>query len=257
VTGSPSTGPAISARNLVKRFGSAPSAIVAVDGISFEVAAGETCALLGGNGAGKTTTLSMLLGLLTPSAGEAHVLGFSMASERERALPLMNFTSPYVDLPKRLTVKENLLTFARLYSVPRPRETVEALAEAHGIAAMLARPYGALSAGQRTRVSVAKALINRPSVLLLDEPTASLDPDAGDLVRAMLMNYQRESGAAFLLASHNMMEVERMAGRVMMMRGGTIVDQGSPEELLTRYGRANLEDVFLDIARERSSKVVS
>ncbi|MGH6946064.1 MAG: ABC transporter ATP-binding protein [Kiloniellales bacterium] len=242
--------PAILASGLAKRFG----AINAVDGIDFAVAGGETVALLGANGAGKTTTISMLLGLLLPSAGRIEVLGADMIRERYRVLHRINFSSPYVDLPRRLTVKQNLLVFARLYSVRAARRRIETLAQALDLAALLNRPTGQLSAGQRTRVSLAKALINAPEVLLLDEPTASLDPDTADWMRGYLEQYQRERGAAILIASHNMAEVERMARRVLMMRGGRIVDQGSPQALIERYGRRNLEEVFLDIARNRRAE---
>jgi ABC-2 type transport system ATP-binding protein len=224
----------------------------AVKGIDFEVRRGTTTALLGGNGAGKTTTLSMLLGVLTPTAGAIRILGEDMLRHRYRVLPRINFTSPYVDLPKRLTVGENLRVYARLYGVPKPRARVEELAEELDFADLLVRPYGNLSAGQRTRVSLAKALLNRPEVLLLDEPTASLDPDVGDRMRTLLEGYQRRSGCTMLLASHNMGEVERMCDEVIMLRAGVVVDQGSPTYLLERYGRGNMEEVFLDIARERA-----
>jgi ABC-2 type transport system ATP-binding protein len=229
--------------------------VEAVKGISFTVRRGTTTALLGGNGAGKTTTLSMLLGLLTPTAGEIHILGFNMRRQRYRVLPKMNFTSPYVDLPKRLTVRENLRVFADLYGIRRPRERIEVLASELDLVGLLSRPYGELSAGQRTRVSLAKALLNRPEVLLLDEPTASLDPDVGDRMRTYLENYQRESDCTMLLASHNMREVERMCNDVIMLRAGRVVDQGSPAQLLERYGRETMEDVFLDVARGRAGEV--
>jgi ABC-2 type transport system ATP-binding protein len=225
--------------------------VEAVRGIDFDVRRGTTTALLGGNGAGKTTTLSMLLGVLTPTAGSIRVLGFDMLRHRHRVLPRINFTSPYVDLPKRLTVEENLRVYARLYGVDSPRRRVDELAVELSLVDLLDRPYGNLSAGQRTRVSLAKALLNRPEVLLLDEPTASLDPDVGDRMRTLLESYQRSSGCTMLLASHNMGEVERMCDDVIMLRAGRVVDHAAPAALLERYGRANLEDVFLDIARER------
>src|SRR5450631_476271 len=223
----------------------------AVKGIDFDVRRGTTTAMLGGNGAGKTTTLSMLLGVLTPTAGTIRILGEDMLRHRYRVLPRINFTSPYVDLPKRLTVSENLRVYARLYGVEAPALRVDELAEELELTDLLKRPFGNLSAGQRTRVSLAKALLNRPEVLLLDEPTASLDPDVGDRVRTLLEDYQRRSGCTMLLASHNMGEVERMCDEVIMLRAGLVVDQGSPTALLARYGRGNLEEVFLDIARER------
>ena len=224
----------------------------AVRGISFDVARGATTALLGGNGAGKTTTLSMLLGVLTPTSGAIRILGEDMLRHRYRVLPRINFTSPYVDLPKRLTVGENLRVYARLYGVEQSRRRVDEVAEELDLVDLLKRPYGNLSAGQRTRVSLAKALLNHPEVLLLDEPTASLDPDVGDRMRTLLEDYQRRSGCTMLLASHNMGEVERMCDEVIMLRAGLVVDQGSPAALRERYGRGNMDEVFLDIARERN-----
>jgi ABC-2 type transport system ATP-binding protein len=238
--------PAVKVDNLVKRY---PTA-VAVDGISFTVARGVTAALLGGNGAGKTTTLSILLGLLLPTAGRVQVLGEDMLRHRYRVLPQMNFSSPFVDLPHRLTVRQNLLIYARLYGLSQRRQRIESLAADLQISAFLARPAGKLSAGQKTRVALAKALLNEPDLLLLDEPTASLDPDTGDWVRSYLEAYRARTGATILMASHNMSEVERLCSDVMMMKAGRIVDRGSPEALIARYGRTNLEEVFLHIARE-------
>ena len=235
----------ISVRDLRKRF----ARVEAVRGITFDVRAGTTTALLGGNGAGKTTTLSMLLGVLLPTSGAITVLGCDMLRDRHRVLPRMNFTSPYVDLPKRLTVRENLRVFADLYGVARPSMRIGELSAELDLVDLLKRPYGQLSAGQRTRVSLAKALLNRPDVLLLDEPTASLDPDIGDRMRSHLESYQRISGCTMLLASHNMSEVERMCDDVIMLRAGTVVDKGSPTQLIERYGRDTMEEVFLDIAR--------
>ena len=235
----------IAVRDLRKRF----ARVEAVRGITFDVRAGTTTALLGGNGAGKTTTLSMLLGVLLPTSGAITVLGCDMLRDRHRVLPRMNFTSPYVDLPKRLTVRENLRVFADLYGVARPSMRIGELSAELDLVDLLKRPYGHLSAGQRTRVSLAKALLNRPDVLLLDEPTASLDPDIGDRMRSHLESYQRVSGCTMLLASHNMSEVERMCDDVIMLRAGTVVDNGSPTQLIERYGRDTMEEVFLDIAR--------
>jgi ABC-2 type transport system ATP-binding protein len=223
--------------------------VEAVKDVSFAIRRGTTTALLGGNGAGKTTTLAMMLGVLTPTAGRIRVLGCEMPRQRHRALPRMNFTSPYVDLPKRLTVRQNLRIFADLYGVARPRLRIDALAGEFDLGAFLDRAYGSLSAGQRTRVSLAKALLNEPEVMLLDEPTASLDPDVGDRVRSWLEHYQRRTGCTMLLASHHMGEVERMCDDVVMLRAGVVVDRGSPQALLARYGRANMEQVFLDVAR--------
>jgi len=235
----------IAVRDLRKRF----ARVEAVRGITFDVRAGTTTALLGGNGAGKTTTLSMLLGVLLPTSGAITVLGCDMLRDRHRVLPRMNFTSPYVDLPKRLTVRENLRVFADLYGIARPSMRIGELSAELDLVDLLKRPYGQLSAGQRTRVSLAKALLNRPDVLLLDEPTASLDPDIGDRMRSHLESYQRVSGCTMLLASHNMSEVERMCDDVIMLRAGTVVDNGSPTQLIERYGRDTMEEVFLDIAR--------
>jgi ABC-2 type transport system ATP-binding protein len=242
--------PAIAVSGLAKHYG----AVRAVDGIDFDVPAGHIVALLGGNGAGKTTTITMLLGLLLPTAGRITVLGEDMIRHRYRVLPRMNFSSPYVDLPHRLTVWENLRVYAGLYRVRQPAARVAALAADLNFEALLKRKVGSLSAGQKTRVALAKALINEPELLLLDEPTASLDPDTGDLVRSYLAQYQQRRGATILLASHNMGEVERLCHDVLMMKGGKIVDTGSPAELVARYGRQNLEEVFLDIARGRKEE---
>ena len=242
--------PVIAVDNLVKRYGQT----LAVGGISFAVERGATAALLGGNGAGKTTTLSILLGLLLPSEGSVRVLGEDMLRHRHRVLPRINFSSPYADLPHRLTVRQNLSVYARLYGLPRHRERVELLAHELQITAFLDRPAGKLSSGQKTRVALAKALLNEPELLLLDEPTASLDPDTGDWVRSYLEDYRARTGATLLLASHNMNEVERLCSHVMMMKAGLIVDRGSPGELIDRYGRANLEEVFLHLARRADAE---
>ena len=238
---------AIAVSDLAKRYGE----VEAVKGISFAVRAGTTTALLGGNGAGKTTTLSMLLGVLTPTAGRVTVLGVEMPRHRHRVLHRMNFTSPYVDLPKRLTVFQNLRVFADLYGVRRAKDRIAAVAEECDLAALLGRKYGELSAGQRTRVSLAKALINAPDLLLLDEPTASLDPDTADWVRSRLERYRIERGVTMLIASHNMAEVERLCERVIFMKRGRIEDDDTPARLLQRYGRETLEEVFLDVVRGR------
>lgn len=237
--------PAIEARGLGKLYG----AVTAVGDVSFAVAPGQTLGLLGGNGAGKTTTLSMLLGLVTPSAGQALVLGHDMAHDRYKALPFMNLSSPYVDLPARLTVWENLRVVADLYGLHDAPARITALLDQLDLTALKDRDCGKLSAGQKTRVSLAKALINKPRVLLLDEPTASLDPDTGDWVRTMLEDYRREEGCAILLASHNMAEVERLCHDVIIMKDGRVHAQGGPKDLLARYGRQTLEEVFLDVAR--------
>jgi ABC-2 type transport system ATP-binding protein len=241
--------PVILVENLVKRYGGT----VAVNGIGFTVMPGVTAALLGGNGAGKTTTLSILLGLLLPTSGTVSVFGEDVLRHRYRVLPRMNFSSPYVDLPHRLTVRQNLNIYARLYGVRGRGQRIEQLAADLQIDRLLDRPSGKLSSGQKTRVAIAKALLNEPELLLLDEPTASLDPDTGDWVRSYLEDYRDRTGATILLASHNMAEVERLCSEVLMMKEGRIVDRGSPGELIDRYGRANLEEVFLHIARDKRS----
>ena len=237
--------PAIQAESLTKRYGE----VLAVDALSFQVEPGTTLGLLGGNGAGKTTTIAMLLGLLLPSAGTIRVLGHDMATDRYAALARMNFSSPYIALPARLTVRENLRVYGRLYTVRDLDRRIAELADELDLHAFLDRPAGQLSAGKKTRVALAKSLINRPDVLLLDEPTASLDPDTGDLVRTWLERYRTASGCTILLASHNMAEVERLCDTVLMLRQGRVVDQGAPNDLISRYGRDDLEQVFLDIAR--------
>lgn len=250
MTASPPS-PAVEVLGLTKIFPGTDPSRPAVDDVGFTVAAGTTTALLGGNGAGKTTTLSMLLGLLLPSAGTIRVLGHDMVRHRYRALPRMNFSSPYVELPHRLTVRENLTVYGHLYGVPRVTRRIAELAGELNLDAVLDRPAGKLSAGQKTRVALAKAMLNHPDLLVLDEPTASLDPDTGDWVRGYLSAFQARRGATILLASHNMAEVERLADQVVMMKQGRVVARGTPGELLTRYRRDDLEQVFLDIARDR------
>jgi ABC-2 type transport system ATP-binding protein len=239
----------IVATGLTKRYGET----LAVDRIDFSVRRGEVVGLLGGNGAGKTTTLGMLLGLLIPTEGAIRILGHDIATDRFAALARMNFSSPYVALPGRLTVAENLRVYGHLYDVPDLSARIRTLAAELDLGDLLRRRASELSAGQKTRVALAKALINRPDVLLLDEPTASLDPDTGDLVRSWLERYRRDSGCTILLASHNMAEVERLCDRVLMLRQGRIVDRGAPADLLARYGRDDMEQVFLDIARHRTA----
>ena len=245
------TQPAVVVRDLVRKYDD----VVAVNGVSFEVPAGSVTALLGGNGAGKTPILSIILGVLIPTSGSVTVLGEDIVKHRYRVLGRMNFSSPYVDLPRRLTAKENLAVYAHLYGLDRVEERIAAVAEAMEIGPFLDRASGSLSAGQKTRVALAKALINEPRLLLLDEPTASLDPDTGDWVRTYLETYAKESGAAILLASHNMAEVERLCDNALMMKEGAIKDRGSPADLIARYGRETLEEVFLDIARNRREAI--
>jgi ABC-2 type transport system ATP-binding protein len=222
-----------------------------VDGISFSVPRGAIVGLLGGNGAGKTTTIAMIMGLILPTRGTARVLGVDMARDRRKILHRINFESPYVEMPKRLTVRQNLKVFGALYNVRDLKQRIAELAEELDLTEFLDRPSGQLSAGQKTRVALAKSLINSPDLLLLDEPTASLDPDTADWVRSRLERYRRDRFASVLLASHNMPEVERLCDHVLMMKGGKIVDQGAPAELISRYGRQTMEEVFLDVARDR------
>ncbi len=239
--------PAIAVHGLVKAY----KGNIAVDGVSFSLPVGSVTALLGGNGAGKTTTIAMIMGLVRPTSGTVHVLGADMTRERHKVLHRLNFESPYVDMPMRLTVRQNLRVFGLLYGVAAVEKRIEELAEEFDLVDLLDRPTGKLSAGQKTRVSLAKALLNRPEVLLLDEPTASLDPDTADWVRGRLEHYRTARGATLLLASHNMVEVERLCERVIMLKRGRIEDDDTPERLLARYGRETLEEVFLDIARGR------
>jgi len=239
--------PAISVENLTKIY----DPVTAVAGISFSVAQGSITGLLGGNGAGKTTTIGMILGLVLPTRGTIHVLGHDIAHDRHRVLHRMNFESPYVALPNRLTVRQNLRVFGRLYGVPDIETRIVALAKELDLKDLIDRQTGDLSAGQKTRVLLAKALVNSPELLLLDEPTASLDPDTGDWIRSHLETYSRTRGATILLASHNMPEVERLCDDVIMMKEGRIVDRAAPEALIDKYGRTTLEDVFLDVARGR------
>ena len=239
--------PAIEADRLAKHYGES----VAVDGISFAIEAGSITGLLGGNGAGKTTTIGMIMGLIAPTGGNVKVFGADMAKEPYRALYRMNFESPYVDLPHRLTVRENLKVFGLLYGLDNVSARIEKLASELDLAEFVDRAAGKLSAGQKTRVALAKALINEPDVLVLDEPTASLDPDTADWIRSHLERYRARKNATILLASHNMYEVERLCDRVIMMKRGQIVDDGAPQDLIARYGRHNLEEVFLDVARGR------
>jgi len=243
---------AVAVDRLVKLY----KGVAAVDGISFALAPGSITGLLGGNGAGKTTTIAMIMGLVAPTSGSVSVLGAAMPAERYRVLHRMNFESPYVDMPTRLTVRQNLSVFAQLYGVADIPARIGELAAALDLVEFLDRPNGKLSAGQKTRVSLAKALLNRPEVLLLDEPTASLDPDTADWVRSRLEAYRRDNRATVLLASHNMNEVERLCERVIIMKRGRIEDEDTPARLLARYGRETLEEVFLDVARGRQREAV-
>jgi ABC-2 type transport system ATP-binding protein len=229
----------------------------AVDDVSFRIARGSVTGLLGGNGAGKTTTIAMIMGLVLPTSGRVRVLGCSMPDQSADVLGRMNFESPYVDMPMRLTVRQNLTVFGRLYAVANLRERIEALACDLDLKEFLDRANGKLSAGQKTRVALAKALINQPDLLLLDEPTASLDPDTADWIRQHLETYRKTRGATILLASHNMLEVERLCDRVIIMKRGRIEDDDSPDKIMIRYNRATLEEVFLDVARGRAQEGAS
>jgi ABC-2 type transport system ATP-binding protein len=244
---------AITVANLTKRY----KKVLAVDDISFAVKKGSITALLGGNGAGKTTTIAMLLGALMPTSGSIRILGHDMLGNRYPALQKMNFSSPYVDLPWKLTVRQNMRVYGKLYNVPHLEKHIEKMAKELDMTEFIDRQVGKLSAGQKTRVSLAKALINTPQVLLLDEPTASLDPDTADRIRGYLDDYRKHHGTTFLLASHNMKEVERLCDHVLMMKRGKIVDEGTPKELIKRYGRKDLEEVFLDIARGTSAEAAA
>jgi len=245
--------PVIEVSNLCRRFGD----VVAVDSITFAVNPGSVTGLLGANGAGKTTTIAMLLGLLLPTSGAITVLGEDMLRHRYRTLGRINFSSPYFELPQRLTVRQNLTVYARLYGVRKVGARLAALAEELDLEPLMDRTYRGLSAGQKTRVLTAKAMINEPELLLLDEPTASLDPESADRIRSYLERYRDRTGAAILMASHNMPEVERMCDQVLMMQRGRIVDRGPPAELIARYGRATMEEVFLHIARSGGAGVAA
>lgn len=242
--------PAIVVKNLSKQY----KTVLAVDDISFTVPKGSITALLGGNGAGKTTTIAMLLGTLQPTSGSIHMLGKDMIKNRYPALERMNFSSPYVDLPRKLTVRQNLRVYGKLYNVKNLEARIDRMAEELDLREFIDRPVGKLSAGQQTRVALSKALINKPELLLLDEPTASLDPDTADRLRGYLDDFRKEHGTTFLMASHNMKEVERLCDNVIMMKKGKIVDEGTPKELIKRYGRKDLEEVFLDIARNTGTR---
>jgi len=224
----------------------------AVRGISFKIKDNEILGLLGPNGSGKTTTIGMMLGLLKPSNGEIIIDGKKIEDNRIEILKKINFISPYIELPKKLTVKQNLIVYGKLYSVPDIKKRIEYLSEKLRLEDLLNRITGELSSGQKNRVSLAKALINNPKVLLLDEPTASLDPEIADFVRTFLENYKKEKKISILLASHNMNEVTRLCKSILMMKDGIIIDSGSPEELINKHGRQNLEEVFLKLSRNKN-----
>tara|TARA_X000001036_G_scaffold350198_1_gene330840 strand:+ start:342 stop:1076 length:735 start_codon:yes stop_codon:yes gene_type:complete len=236
-------------KNLVKNFKST----VAVDNISFYIEKNMTLGLLGPNGCGKTTSIGMMLGLITPTSGEIFINGISFQSKnRIEFLSLMNFASPYIELPKKLTVKQNLDVYARLYGVKEVKKRTEEMVEDLNLQKFLNKKTGELSSGQKNRVALAKSLINKPKLLFLDEPTASLDPDVGDFVREYIEKYKKNNELTILLASHNMREVERLCNKVIMMKQGKIVDSGTCRELINKHGRENLEDTFLKIARSKN-----
>ncbi len=237
----------IEVKNLTKNYKSKK----AVRNINFKINENEMVGLLGPNGCGKTTTIGMILGLLKPTEGEVLINGKNIEKNKISLLSKMNFISPYIELPKKLKVKQNLIIYGKLYNVENLFDRIDYLASELRLTSLLNRVTGELSSGQKNRVSLAKALINDPSVLLLDEPTASLDPETGDFVRTFLENYKKEKKISVLLASHNMNEVKRLCSSVLMMKDGIIVDKGTPSELISKYGRKNLEEVFLEIARNQ------
>ena len=223
----------------------------AVKNISFKVKKNQIMGILGPNGCGKTTTIGMILGLLKPSSGKVLINGIEIENRRVELLNNINFISPYIELPKKLTVRQNLEVYGRLYDVKNLKIKIESVSEKLRLNTILNKITGELSSGQKNRVSLAKSIINDPSVLLLDEPTASLDPETGDFVRSFLEDYQKEKKASILLASHNMTEVERLCSFVLMMNDGIIIDKGSPNELIIKHGRKNMEEVFLELNREK------
>ena len=238
----------VEVKNLKKSYGLKE----AVKGISFKIKNDEILGLLGPNGSGKTTTIGMMLGLLKPSNGEIIIDGKKIEDNRIEILKKINFISPYIELPKKLTVKQNLIVYGKLYSVSDVKKRIEYLSEKLRLGDLLNKITGELSSGQKNRVSLAKALINKPKVLLLDEPTASLDPEIGDFVRTFLEDYKKEKEISILLASHNMNEVTRLCKSTLMMKDGIIIDSGSPEELIIKHGRQNLEEVFLKLIRNKN-----
>ncbi len=236
-------------KNLVKKFKST----IAVNNISFIIEKNKTLGLLGPNGCGKTTSIGMMLGLITPSSGEIFIDDIKLdGKSRIKLLSLMNFASPYIELPKKLTVRQNLEVYARLYGVKDKSERIEELINDLNLNNFINKNTGELSSGQKNRVSLAKSLINKPKLLFLDEPTASLDPDIGDFVREYLEKYKDKNELTVLLASHNMKEVERLCNKIVMMKQGKIVDEGTCGELINRHGRKNLEETFLKIVRSKN-----
>ena len=224
----------------------------AVNNINFKINENEIVGLLGPNGCGKTTTIGMILGLLKPTSGQVLINGIDIEKNKISLLHKMNFISPYIELPKKLTVKQNLTVYGKLYNINNLNERIDYLSSKLRLNNLLDKITGELSSGQKNRVSLAKALINEPTVLLLDEPTASLDPETGDFVRTFLENYKKENKVSVLLASHNMDEVKRLCGSVLMMKGGDIIDSGTPDDLIKKYGRKNLKEVFLELVRTKN-----
>ena len=224
----------------------------AVKNISFKINEDEIIGLLGPNGCGKTTTIGMILGLLKPSNGEILINGMDIEKNKISVLNKINFISPYIELPKKLKVKQNLIIYGKLYNIKNLNEQIDYLSEKLRLNQLLDKVTGELSSGQKNRVSLAKALINDPTILLLDEPTASLDPETGDFIRTFLENYKKEKKIAVLLASHNMDEVKRLCSSVLMMKDGNIIDRGVPNDLIKKHGRKNLEEVFLELVRNRN-----
>ena len=224
----------------------------AVNNINFKINENEIVGLLGPNGCGKTTTIGMILGLLKPTSGQVLINGIDIEKNKISLLHKMNFISPYIELPKKLTVKQNLTVYGKLYNINNLNERIDYLSNKLRLNNLLDKITGELSSGQKNRVSLAKALINEPTVLLLDEPTASLDPETGDFVRTFLENYKKENKVSVLLASHNMDEVKRLCSSVLMMKGGDIIDSGTPDDLIEKHGRKNLEEVFLELVRNKN-----
>ena len=236
-------------QNLVKKFNST----IAVNNVNFEIEKNTVLGLLGPNGCGKTTSIGMMLGLITPTSGKIYINDTCLEPKnRIKLLSLMNFASPYIELPKKLTVKQNLEVYARLYGVNEIKKRIDEMVENLNIKDFLNKKTGELSSGQKNRVALAKSLINKPKLLFLDEPTASLDPDVGDFVREYIEKYKKNNELTIILASHNMREVERLCNKIVMMKQGEIVDSGTCEQLIKKHGRQNLEETFLKIARSKN-----
>ena len=238
----------VEVKELKKNYGSKE----AVKSISFKINENEILGLLGPNGSGKTTTIGMMLGLLKPTSGEILIEGKKIEEDRIKILEKINFISPYIELPKKLTVKQNLIVFGKLYKIKKLNERIDYLTSKLRLSDILNRITGELSSGQKNRASLAKSLINDPKVLLLDEPTASLDPEIGDFIRSFLEEYKKEKKISILLASHNMNEVQRLCKSILMMKDGKIIDSGNPENIIRKHGRKNLEEVFLKLSRSKN-----